>query len=72
MAGIFASMMDFVLGKHMHWYTSKDGIKRWITNDMPCDSSNEKDMWKCTKCGRIGTVGRCCGLDTREQVKHKN
>ena len=22
-------------------------------------------QWRCTACGRIGTVGRCCGLDTR-------
>lgn len=22
-------------------------------------------MFKCTICGRIGTVGRCCGIDTR-------
>jgi len=29
---------------------------------------SEADRWRCTKCGRIGTVGRCCGEDTREQV----
>lgn len=24
--------------------------------------------FRCTVCGRIGTVGRCCGLDTREPL----
>ena len=23
-------------------------------------------MWKCTICGRVGSVGRCCGDETRE------
>jgi hypothetical protein len=22
-------------------------------------------QWRCTKCGQVGTVGRCCGLNTR-------
>lgn len=22
-------------------------------------------LYKCTACGRVGTVGRCCGLETR-------
>lgn len=22
-------------------------------------------QWQCTICGRIGTVGRCCGTNTR-------
>lgn len=26
------------------------------------------DLWRCTVCGRIGTVGRCCGEETRERV----
>ena len=28
-----------------------------------------KDTWyKCTICGRVGTVGRCCGDETREPL----
>ena len=26
------------------------------------------DLWRCTVCGRFGTVGRCCGEETRERV----
>ena len=25
-------------------------------------------QWQCTVCGRIGTVGRCCGYDTRKPL----
>jgi hypothetical protein len=25
-------------------------------------------LWRCTICGQIGTVGRCCGNDTREPL----
>lgn len=25
----------------------------------------KEELWKCTICGSIGTVGRCCGLETR-------
>lgn len=25
----------------------------------------EDTKFQCTKCGQIGSVGRCCGLDTR-------
>lgn len=25
----------------------------------------EASMYECTVCGRVGTVGRCCGLETR-------
>lgn len=28
----------------------------------------ENDLWRCTVCGRFGTVGRCCGDETRERV----
>lgn len=28
------------------------------------------DLWRCTVCGRVGTVGRCCGEETREPVNH--
>jgi hypothetical protein len=26
------------------------------------------ELWRCTICGQIGTVGRCCGNDTREPL----
>jgi hypothetical protein len=51
------------------WYIGSDGIKRWLSNDQPCDKASERAMWKCTQCGRIGLVGRCCGIDTREPVE---
>jgi hypothetical protein len=51
------------------WYIGPDGIKRWLSNDQPCDKASERAMWKCTQCGRIGLVGRCCGIDTREPVE---
>lgn len=25
----------------------------------------EEPLYRCTVCGRVGTVGRCCGLETR-------
>lgn len=25
-------------------------------------------MWQCTKCGQVGSVGRCCGLNTRKPL----
>ena len=31
-------------------------------------SDKEERKFECTKCGRIGTVGRCCGRDTQEVV----
>lgn len=33
------------------------------------DESRETDLWRCTVCGRTGTVGRCCGEETREPVR---
>lgn len=24
------------------------------------------DLWRCTVCGQVSTVGRCCGEETRE------
>ena len=30
--------------------------------------TKETDLWRCTVCGRFGTVGRCCGEETRERV----
>jgi hypothetical protein len=32
------------------------------------DKDFSQPQWKCTVCGRIGTVGRCCGLKTREPL----
>ena len=32
--------------------------------------AKEPDLWRCTVCGRVGTVGRCCGEETREPVNH--
>jgi hypothetical protein len=29
-------------------------------------------LWRCTKCGRVGTVGRCCGEETREPAQLHN
>ena len=29
-------------------------------------------LWRCTVCGRTGTVGRCCGEETREPVRAPN
>ena len=27
-------------------------------------------QWQCTICGRVGTVGRCCGNDTRKPLNY--
>lgn len=54
------------------WYMRADGIRRWVSNDQPCATSNESDLWRCTECGRIGSVGRCCGDETREPVRTPN
>lgn len=35
-------------------------------------TANEADLWRCTVCGRIGTVGRCCGEDTRAAQEGKS
>jgi len=36
---------------------------------VPCISLLADDsQFRCTICGRIGTVGRCCGIDTREPL----
>ena len=32
------------------------------------DEVKEPDLWRCTVCGRFGTVGRCCGEETRERA----
>lgn len=31
-------------------------------------SNDSTVLYRCTVCGRVGTVGRCCGLETREKV----
>jgi hypothetical protein len=49
------------------WYIGSDGIKRWLSNDQPCDKVQV--MWRCTQCGKIDLVGRCCGFETREPVE---
>ncbi len=70
--GGFGTLIDLVTGRPRRWYTRADGIRRWVSNDQPCDVSSETDLWRCTICGRIGTVGRCCGEDTREPVLESN
>lgn len=36
---------------------------------VPCISLLADDsQFRCTACGQVGTVGRCCGLDTREPL----
>ena len=32
----------------------------------------EERKYRCTECGRIGTVGRCCGRDTRVAICKEN
>lgn len=27
------------------------------------------DLWRCTVCGQVSTVGRCCGEETREPFR---
>jgi hypothetical protein len=66
------TLIDLVTGRPRRWYMRADGIKRWVSNDQPCDVANEADLWRCTACGRIGSVGRCCGTDTREPVRTHN
>ncbi len=39
---------------------------------LPLDLAKETNLWRCTVCGRIGTVGRCCGEETREPVRAPN
>jgi hypothetical protein len=36
-----------------------------------CDAKALEDtQFRCTVCGQIGTVGRCCGLETREPLNN--
>jgi len=70
--GGFGTSIDLVTGRLRRWYMRADGIKLWVSNDQPCDVANEADLWRCTVCGRIGTVGRCCGEDTRNPVRAPN
>lgn len=32
--------------------------------------AEDDSQFRCTVCGQIGTVGRCCGLDTREPLNN--
>ena len=68
-SGGFGVLLDLVTGRSRRWYIGGDGIKRWISNDMPCDVAKETDLWRCTVCGRVGTIGRCCGEETREPFR---
>ena len=34
-------------------------------NESNQSTTNNDTQWKCTVCGRVGRVGRCCGTDTR-------
>lgn len=70
--GGFGTLIDLVTGRPRRWYMRADGIRRWASNDQPCDTANEADLWRCTVCGRTGTVGRCCGEETREPVRAHN
>ena len=70
--GGFGTLIDFVTGRPRRWYMRADGIRRWVSNDQPCDTANDADLWRCTVCGRTGTVGRCCGEETREPVRASN
>lgn len=47
-------------------------LEALITAQQPTvvDEVKEPDLWRCTVCGRVGTVGRCCGEETREPVNH--
>ena len=68
-SGGFGVSLDLATGRLRRWYMRGDGIKRWISNNMPCDAAKETDLWRCTVCGRVGTVGRCCGEETREPYR---
>jgi hypothetical protein len=35
---------------------------------MPLSLLADDSQFHCTVCGQVGTVGRCCGLDTREPL----
>ena len=70
--GGFGTLIDLVTGRPRRWYMRGDGIRRWVSNDQPCDTANESDLWRCTVCGRTGTLGRCCGEETREPVRAPN
>ena|SRR5690606_30635672 len=48
----------------------------WTPPDQPAlsqpaavDGAKETDLWRCTVCGGVGTVGRCCGEETREPYR---
>ncbi len=68
-ARLLRRLMRTIRRVDRRWYMRADGIRRWASNDQPCDAANEADLWRCTICGRTGTVGRCCGEETREPVQ---
>lgn len=53
-------------------FIRSDGVKCWLSNHLPCDEWSESCMWRCTICGGVGTVGRCCGKETREPCEVGN
>ena len=42
-SGGFGVSLDLVTGRPRRWYMRGDGIKRWISNDMPFDAAKEAD-----------------------------
>lgn len=55
-----ATVLFMPLNHPTPWYSSRD-------EDASCGDASEP-QWRCTVCGQVGTVGRCCGRDTREPV----
>jgi hypothetical protein len=50
-----------------HWECDKCD---WVSTPPPVqsDQPDTDPHFRCTVCGQIGTVGRCCGLETREAM----
>ncbi|UOF76708.1 putative vrR-nuclease [Caudoviricetes sp.] len=47
----------YILG--IGWEDTRDKVMQVISQ------RSNNTLWRCTICGRIGEVGRCCGDDTR-------
>ncbi|MBT9167232.1 MAG: hypothetical protein DDT19_00557 [Syntrophomonadaceae bacterium] len=56
---MYINIIDKILKSHI---LALPSLKETIEDAEACDV----EFWRCTKCGRIGTVGRCCGENTRE------
>jgi predicted nucleic acid-binding Zn-ribbon protein len=55
------------------WYSAGQRVLaeiRAAQQSASVDEVKETDLWRCTVCGRVGTVGRCCGEETREPVNY--